>query len=94
MKPGQLAQVASARLAPQGADALNLTEFSCRTIGTCTNSFIQQDVQETDAWGNARYRGVAKRDEFKDSKVRRDVTMRPGRRRALDPERDLDGLIE
>ncbi len=50
--------------------------------------------QETDAWGDAGYQGVDKRDEFKDSKVRWEVAMRPGKRRALDCERELDRLIE
>lgn len=50
--------------------------------------------QESDAWGDAGYQGVDKRDEFKDSKVRWEVAMRPGKRRALDSERELDRLIE
>ncbi len=49
---------------------------------------------ETDAWGDAGYQGVAKREELKDSKVRWEVAMRPGKRRLLDPERELDRLLE
>ncbi|AVP59058.1 IS5 family transposase [Pulveribacter suum] len=50
--------------------------------------------QETDAWGDAGYQGVDKREEFKGSKVRWEVAMRPGKRRALDPERELHQLLE
>ncbi len=50
--------------------------------------------EETDAWGDAGYQGVDKREEFKDSKVRWEVAMRPGKRRALDPERELHQLLE
>ena len=35
-----------------------------------------------------------KREEFKDSEVRWEVAMRPGKRRALDPERELHQLLE
>jgi IS5 family transposase len=49
---------------------------------------------ETDAWGDAGYQGVAKREELKDSKVRWEVAMRPGKRRLLDAERELDRLLE
>lgn len=48
---------------------------------------------ETDAWGDAGYQGVDKREEFKDSKVRWEVAMRPGKRRALDVERELHQLL-
>ena len=34
-----------------------------------------------------------KREEFTDSKVRWEVAMRPGKRRALDPERELHQLL-
>lgn len=50
--------------------------------------------QETDAWGDAGYQGVDKRQELKDSKVRWEVAMRPGKRRALDPERELHQLFD
>ena len=50
--------------------------------------------EETDAWGDAGYQGVDKREEFKDSPVRWEVAMRPGKRRALEPERDLHQLLE
>ena len=49
---------------------------------------------ETDAWGDAGYQGVDKRQELKDSKVRWEVAMRPGNRRALDPERELHQLFD
>ena len=50
--------------------------------------------EETDAWGDAGYQGVDKGEEFKDSKVRWEVALRPGKRRALDPERELHQLLE
>lgn len=50
--------------------------------------------EETDAWGDAGYQGVDKREELKDSKTRWSVSMRPGKRRALDPERELHQLLE
>ncbi|EPM7261709.1 IS5 family transposase [Pseudomonas aeruginosa] len=50
--------------------------------------------QETNAWGDAGYQGVDKREEFKDSKVRWEVALRPGKRRTLDPERELHQLLE
>lgn len=54
--------------------------------------------QETDAWGDAGYQGVDKRQELKDGKVcwevAMEVAMRPGKRRALDPERELHQLLE
>ena len=49
--------------------------------------------EEADAWGDAGYQGVDKRQEFTDSKVRWEVAMRPGKRRALDPERELHQLL-
>lgn len=50
--------------------------------------------EETDAWGDAGYQGVAKREELKDCNTRWHVAMRPGKRKALDPERELHQLIE
>lgn len=50
--------------------------------------------EETDAWGDAGYQGVDMREEFKYSKVRWEMAMRPGKRRALDPERQLHQLLE
>ncbi len=50
--------------------------------------------QESDAWGDAGYQGVDKREELADSKTRWHVAMRPGKRKALDPERELHQLYE
>lgn len=50
--------------------------------------------QESDAWGDAGYQGVDKREEFKDSKVHWEVAMHPGKRRALDPERERHRLLD
>lgn len=50
--------------------------------------------QESDAWGDAGYQGVAKRDELQDTPTRWHVAMRPGQRRRLDPARELHRLLE
>jgi IS5 family transposase len=49
---------------------------------------------EEHAWGDAGYQGVAKRDEMQGSATRWHVAMRPGKRKALDPSRKLDRLLE
>jgi IS5 family transposase len=48
----------------------------------------------TDAWGDAGDQGVGKRNELKDSRIRWEVAMRPGKRRALDPNRQLHQLLD
>ncbi len=48
--------------------------------------------QESD--GDAGYQGVDKRKECEGSVVRWEVAMRPGKRRRLDPARELDRLRE
>jgi IS5 family transposase len=50
--------------------------------------------QESDAWGDAGYQGVDKREGLAHSKTRWHVAMRPGKRKALDPERELHQLYE
>jgi IS5 family transposase len=50
--------------------------------------------EETDAWGDAGYQGVTRRDEHKDSQVQWHVAMRPGRRKALDLSSDLARMID
>ncbi|MFO1250834.1 MAG: IS5 family transposase [Inhella sp.] len=50
--------------------------------------------QETDAFGDAGYQGVDKREEHQDAKVQWHVAMRPGKRRALDPQRGSHQLME
>jgi IS5 family transposase len=54
--------------------------------------------QERELWGDAGYQGLDKREEFKertkDQAVRCNIAMRPGKRRALDPERELHRLQE
>ena len=49
---------------------------------------------ETDAWGDAGYQSVGKREELQGSTTRWHVAMRPGKRKALDPERELHQLLE
>jgi IS5 family transposase len=50
--------------------------------------------EETDAFGDAGYQGVAKRDETKDLDVNWHVAMRPGKRKALDKSRASKRLID
>ena len=50
--------------------------------------------EEAEAWGDAGYQGADKREESKGSKTRWNVALRPGKRRALDPQRQLDQLLE
>jgi len=49
--------------------------------------------QETDAFGDAGYQGVAKRPNARED-VQWHVGMRPGKRRALDKTRKLDALVD
>lgn len=50
--------------------------------------------QETDAFADAGYQGVSKREELKDSEVRWHIAMRPGKRRGLDSANPADQLLE
>ncbi len=50
--------------------------------------------EETAAFGDAGYQGVAKREEAKDSQVNWNVAMRPGKRSALDKTDKLGQLYE
>jgi IS5 family transposase len=69
-------------------------------IGTAANvNDVTQAVgllhgKESDAWGDAGYQGVDKREELKDSKTCWHVAMKPGKRRALDPECRLHQVLE
>ena len=49
---------------------------------------------ETDAWGDAGYRGVDKRRELKESTTQWHVAMQPGKRRALDPGCKLHRVLD
>ena len=49
--------------------------------------------EETDAFGDAGYQGVAKRPDARED-VQWHVGMRPGKRRALDKTRKVDALID
>ena len=50
--------------------------------------------EEEHVFGDAGYQGVDKREELQGSKTQWHVAMRPGKRRALDPERELHKLLE
>jgi len=50
--------------------------------------------EEAVVFADAGYQGVAKREEAKDLDVDWHIAMRPGRRRALDPSRQVDRLLD
>lgn len=52
--------------------------------------------KEKHAWGDAGYQGVDKRQEMqgRKAKVKWHVAMRPGKRKALDPKRELHQLLD
>ena len=52
--------------------------------------------KEKHAWGDAGYQGVDKRQEMQGGKVKVKwhVAMRPGKRKALDPQRELHKLLD
>ena len=49
--------------------------------------------EETEAWGDAGYQGAAKRPDAQ-GRVRWNIAMRPGKRRALDKDNVIDTLID
>lgn len=51
-------------------------------------------AQETHAWGDTGCQGQAKREERKDCDTEWHVPLRPGKRRALDPDRNLHQWLE
>jgi len=69
-------------------------------IGTAANvSDVTQAAallhgDETDVFADAGYQGVARREEAKDLGVNWHIAMRPGKRRALDPARELHRLLD
>jgi IS5 family transposase len=69
-------------------------------IGTAANvSDVTQAAgllhgKEKHAWGDAGYQGVDKRQEMKGCKAKWQVAMRPGKRKAPDPDRELHQLRE
>lgn len=50
--------------------------------------------QEAHAWGDAGYQGVAKREELQGNQTQWHIAMRPGKRKALDPNRTLHQWLE
>ena len=48
--------------------------------------------EEIEAWGDAGYQGAARRPDAQDG-VRWNIAMHPGKRRALDKDNLIDGLI-
>lgn len=50
--------------------------------------------QEKVVFADAGYQGVAKREEAKDLEVDWHIAMRPGKRRALDPAREVERLLD
>lgn len=50
--------------------------------------------QETDVFRDAGYQGVVERDDAKDLKVNWHISMRPGKRKALDKNRASQRMID
>lgn len=50
--------------------------------------------KEKQAWGDASYQGVDKRQEMQGCKAAGHVAMRPGRGKALYPKRELHKLLD
>lgn len=50
--------------------------------------------EEVEMWGDAGYQGLDKREEFQGKSVRVNIAMRPGKRKTLDPKRELHQLLE
>lgn len=81
-----------------GVDAESGLVHTVRATAANVNDVTQAAAllhgQETDAWGDAGYQGVDKREEMQGSDTRWHVAMRPGKRRTLDPARTVDRLLE
>lgn len=80
-----------------GVDAESgLVHTVCGTAGNVAdvvegNSLLHGE--ETEVWGDAGYQGAHKRPDAKQG-VRWNVAMRPGKRAALDPEREVNQLVQ
>ena len=65
---------------------------TCGHVGDVTEGNSLLHGQETDAFGDAGYQGVAKRPDAKDS-VTWHIAMKPGKRRALNKDKASDVLV-
>jgi transposase, IS5 family len=63
-------------------------------VNDVTQAHALQHGDETDVHGDSGYQGADKRDEAKDQKARWHVAMKPGKRKALDPQRAGDVLLD
>lgn len=63
-------------------------------VGDVTQAAKLLHGQERDAWGDAGYQGVAKRQEMQGVQASWHVAMRPGKRRALDKTNPLELLLD
>ena len=80
-----------------GVDADSGLVHTVKGTAANVNDVVQANSllhgQESDAFGDAGYQGAAKRPDASDG-VQWHVAMRPGKRRALDPGKKVDALIE
>ena len=63
-------------------------------VGDVTQAAKLLHGPERDAWGDAGYQGVAKRQEMQGVQASWHVAMRPGKRRALDKTNPLELLLD
>jgi transposase, IS5 family len=80
-----------------GVDAHSGLVHTVRGTAANVNDVVKANSllhgQESDAFGDAGYQGAAKRPDAK-ADVNWHVAMRPGKRRALDPSRKVDQLLD
>lgn len=79
-----------------GVDADSGLVHTVRGTSGSVNDLVEANSllhgEETQAWADAGYQGAAKRPDARDG-VRWNIAMRPGKRRALDKDNVIDGLI-
>lgn len=79
-----------------GVDADSGLVHTVRGTSGSVNDVVEANSllhgEETQAWADAGYQGAAKRPDARDG-VRWNIAMRPGKRRALDKDNVIDGLI-
>lgn len=62
--------------------------------GWCVRSSAWLHGEENVVFAAAGYRGVGKREESRGLKLDWHIAMHPGQRRALDPRREVDRLLD
>ena len=80
-----------------GVDADSGLVHTVRGTAGSVNDVVEANCllhgEETEAWGDAGYQGAAKRPDAQ-GRVRWNIAMRPGKRRALDKDNVIDTLID